>query len=61
MISVSIFINGNPILTRSAKNLGTKKGEEFIYLADDGSYVFHNPKDGAIELSKKLLDLIKEP
>jgi hypothetical protein len=61
MISVVIFINGNPIMARSAVRQGSENGEGFAeYLVDDGSIVHHWPSDGAVALAKLLLDTIKE-
>lgn len=60
MISVSICINGNPIMARSATNTGETRGRFVKYAVDDGSNVWHDPDDGAVALAKKLLDTIKE-
>lgn len=57
MISVSIFINGKPIYTRTAVN---RIKEKACYILDDGSKVIHNEKDGAVELAIKMLKTIKE-
>ena len=61
MITVSIFINGNPIVTRSAVNQlkDTLKGEA-TYKVDDGSIILHKRSKGAIPLAIKLLKLIKK-
>jgi len=61
MISVAIMINGNPIMARSAVNkIKTLKDGRVKYLVDDGSVIYHKPSDGAVKLSKMLLDTIKE-
>ena len=62
MITVSIFINGNPILTRSAVNKGKcKEGcGKTAYQVDDGSTLCHDPKYGAVKLAQRMLDTIKE-
>ena len=61
MITVAILINGNPIMARSAVNKGCENNKgEIRYKVDDGSHVRHNPKDGAVQLAKKLLDTIIE-
>jgi hypothetical protein len=63
MITVSILINGNPIMARSAVNKGPQKGmnKKFCrYEVDDGSDVYHNPDDGAVKLAIKLLKTICE-
>ena len=68
MITVSILINNKPIFTRTAVKMGLNdyKGfEEMLspeegYRVDDGSMIYHNPKDGAVKLAKQMLDTIKE-
>lgn len=66
MITVSILINGNPIYTRSAVNVGHVKeatwGKErrCDYELDDGSHLQHSPSDGAVKLAKMMLDTICE-
>lgn len=59
MITVSIFINNNPILTRSAHRIKGLEGEICQYHVDDGSIIEHNYNDGAVVLAKKMLDTIK--
>ena len=59
MITVSILINNNPILTRSAYRISGDEGETCQYHVDDGSLIEHNYNDGAVILAKKLLDTIK--
>ena len=63
MISVSIFINNNPILTRSAVNSGRINHEtrSTEYDLDDGSVVIHDPSQGATKLAIKMLETIKDP
>ena len=63
MITVTILINGNPILTRSARNLGQSEDNPDLcfYKVDDATIVAHKPSDGAVALAHKLLDTIKEP
>ena len=60
MISVSIAINGNTIMARSAVNTTQSDENGTIYKVDDGSILYHNPNEGAVVLAKKLLDTIKE-
>ncbi len=62
MITVSISINGSPIYTRTAVNIGNdnKRYNVDRYKVDDGEIIFHDPKEGAIVLAKKMLDTIKE-
>lgn len=60
MITVAILINGNPLVARSARNTGDKKGKKVRYRTDCRKNVWHNPDDGAVALAKKLLDCIEE-
>ena len=70
--TVTILINGQPILTRTAVNTGSakkvigrdvedNKDHPHIYEVDTGVCISHIPSDGAVVLAKKLLDTIKEP
>ncbi len=63
MITVAILINGKPIYARTCVNRSkesVKDDEVNKYLSDDGKWIKHVPKDGAIVLAKKMLDTIKE-
>lgn len=61
MITVSILINGEPILTRTAVNKGEAKNSVFTkYHLDSGTTVLHKREDGAVKLAKLMLDDIKE-
>lgn len=61
MITVSIFINGNPLYTRSARNTGNEDDTGCTeYITDTGEYLYHDRDDGAVELARKMLDTIKE-
>jgi hypothetical protein len=61
MITVSIFINNNPILTRSAVNTGEVDSEgNTLYKVDTGEILKHKRKDRAVVLAHKMLDTIKE-
>ena len=57
MISVSIAINGEPIMARSAVNRLEAIGK---YVCDDGSFIEHDPNDGAVALAIKLLQAIQD-
>ena len=57
MLTVSIYVNGIPIYTRSVVNRIEEKGG---YVCDDGSLIVHDPEDGAVELAIKALQTIKE-
>lgn len=60
MITVAILINGKPIVARNAVNkMETNDKGETKYLTDCGTIVWHDPTEGAVVLSKKLLNLIK--
>lgn len=60
MITVSIAINGQTILARSAVNVGKDQNGETAYSCDDGSTIRHRRDDGPVILAKKLLDTIVE-
>ncbi len=62
MITVSILINGQPIYTRSAVNIGRidTADPSHCYELDDGSVLKHKRGDGAIALAKMMLDTIHE-
>lgn len=57
MIGVYITINGTTIFARTAVNRLKEIGK---YVADDGSYIDHDPEDGAIPLAIKMLETINE-
>jgi hypothetical protein len=61
VITVTIFINGNPIYTRSACNRSEKnKDGDTKYETDTGEIIWHERDDGAIELAKQMLNTIIE-
>jgi hypothetical protein len=62
MITVAILINSNPIMARSATNIGEVEDDSGCcrYQVDTGAVITHNPDDGAVALAKKLLDTIYE-
>ncbi len=66
MITVTIFINGSPVYTRSAVNVGSSgckvKGLKDLedYKVDDGSVIQHARSHGAVTLAHLMLDTIKE-
>jgi hypothetical protein len=60
MITITISINGEPILTRSASRFKGKDNEECKYFVDTGDIIKHMPDDGVVELAHKLLNTIKE-
>ena len=60
MITVSIFINGKPILTCSGVNKGQCKDVKgcYLYVVNNGRIIHHIRGDGAVALAKKILDTI---
>ena len=60
MITVTIFINGKPIYTRSAVNQSENLTGECRYKVDTGKVIIHKREDGAVNLAKAMLDTIKE-
>lgn len=61
VISVVILINGNPIMARSARNVGESDDGRHVYDVDDGRTVVHRRTDGAVPLAIEMLKGIKEP
>lgn len=60
MLTVAILINGNPLVAKNAVNkIEKNKRGQVKYLTDSGEVVWHDPKDGAVVLAKKLLDTIR--
>lgn len=57
MISVTIFINGEPLFARTAVN---RLEEHGVYILDTGERIMHDPEDGAIALAIKMLHTIHE-
>lgn len=60
MITVVVLINGQPIFTRSARNIG-KAGYPYTdniyeYRVDTGDILFHSRIDGFVPLVKQMLD-----
>ena len=60
MITVSVLINGQPILTRSAARIKGEEGEICTYKIDEGTIIKHNYNKGFVPLVKKMLDTIDE-
>lgn len=63
MITVAILINGQPITARSASRKGkvvdNKDSDLYRYAVDDGSFIRHRQKDGAVKLAIEMLKTIK--
>jgi hypothetical protein len=61
MITVSILINGQPIFTRTAVNIGNADdGIHSAYELDTGQILKHKREAGAVVLAIKMLRTIKE-
>lgn len=66
MISVTVYINGVPIITRSARNIGlvsqssskAVKNGRHQYLMDTGEVITHERVDGAAKLAIKMLEKV---
>ena len=61
MISVTIFINGQPIITRSARRVEGSPPNECTYHVDDGREITHWYSEGAVALAIELLKGVQEP
>ena len=59
MISVTIFINGKPLVARSARRTNVINGIQ-VFQTDAGDVVEHKREEGAVKLAIKLLETIKE-
>jgi hypothetical protein len=61
MITVAIYVNGVPLIVRSASRVGKpKKGKPSEYRVDTGDIIMHYYDEGAIVLAHKLLDTAHE-
>lgn len=63
LITVTVSINGTPILLRSATNVtkpGVPDSEDHIYKVDDGRIIRHRRDKGAAKLAIEMLKGIKE-
>jgi len=60
MITISVLINGHPILTRSASRIAGEEGEICTYKIDTGKIIKHNYDKGFVPLVKKMLGTIDE-
>lgn len=63
MISVTIYINNVPIITRSARNVGEVEGALGLheYAVDDGRKIVHLRHEGAAKLAIMLLEGVVAP
>lgn len=55
MITVTVSINGNPIITRSARRILKDYYGYGTYKVDDGNKIRHKVSDGAVDLAIKML------
>ena len=55
MMTVTVSINGHPIITRSCRNISEDVAKADKYIVDDGRLVIHNRDDGAAVLAIELL------
>jgi hypothetical protein len=63
MITVVVLINGQPIFTRSARNIkdcGGKLTGYCEYRVDTGDTLVHKRGEGFVPLAKRMLDTIDE-
>lgn len=60
MITVSVYVNGSPIFTRSARNLGKSENGMHRYKVDTGETILHKREDGFVPLVKMMLDTISD-
>lgn len=58
MLTVVIYINQVPILSRSCHRVQTGQRSN-VYKVDDGRTIVHKGEDGAVKLAIKLLEGIK--
>lgn len=56
MITVNVLINGQPVITRSAKRIGTVGKDLSYYAVDDGRTIQHKRSDDAAVLAAKMLE-----
>jgi|GEM_PF-1651159 hypothetical protein len=60
MITVTVFVNGSPIFTRSARNCGESKDGLYRYKIDTGDVIYHKRDDGFVPLVKMMLDTVED-
>jgi len=61
MMTVAIIINNQPLYSRTIKRIVNEDegNRKRCYELDDGTRIWHDPKDGIISLAKKVLDNIE--
>lgn len=64
MMTVEARVNGETVYSRSVRRV-KDKGEvdgavEALYRTDAGDQIFHDPDDGILKLSQKVLNTIEE-
>jgi len=62
MITVAVYINNQPIILKTARNMNevNSKGET-VYMDESGNVIWHKREDSVVKLCKKMLDKWKEP
>lgn len=60
MITVTVYVNGAPIFTRSARNTGREKNGVYEYKVDTGDVLMHKRTDGFVPLIKQMLDTVSD-
>jgi len=59
MMTVVIYINNVPIVSRSARNVEFIEDDTYRYKVDDGQELIHKRSDGAIKLAINMLKNVK--
>ena len=59
MITVTVSINGHPVITRSARNTDEMEKTKTRYFVDDGRNIWHKREDGAATLAIEMLKGVK--
>lgn len=62
-VTLGIFVDGNTAYARTATVMGSMdtKGSLIRLMVDQGKIILHRPKDGVVELARKMLDTIETP
>lgn len=62
MITVVVYINNQPIILKTARNMGKTDSEGYTEYRDEaGTLILHKGKRGATYLAKLMLDEWKPP
>jgi len=60
VITVAVFVDGEPVMVRKAKNVGTLSRADG-FLQDDGSLLIHKHGDSLKDLATRMLESIEDP